>query len=132
MCDETFHIKLCTCDTDQMDMKDYWTLRRGDSGLYCVGKIVIRNDDRFSPEDYLKMQIMRDLNNHDVFDFDYKYERDMDDLGEFPERADFLTIKIENYTFTYMNWGHGFCSPEFGQPDEPPYRKGSVSRQNGR
>ena len=130
MCSDTHHIKLCTCEPESLDPNCYWALQRGVSE-YWIGKFIAPDEKKFMTEEYLSAKILRDLNEHDVFDFEYSYSGD-EYIAKQTQKIDYLTIRINDFVFEYVNHGDGFTHAGVGDtPKGKPYKLGSISKQIG-
>lgn len=91
MCTIGPHFKFCTC-SDTSDLRDYWKLTTDNNKIYTdvVGSICMSEDlvetSRFSDSSFIQARLDFDLNNTDVFDFDYK-----------PNEGDKVTVHFKQF-----------------------------------
>ena len=91
MCTTGPHFKLCTC-SDTSELRDYWVLttdnNKIDTGV--VGSICMPVDlggpSLFSNDSFIQERLEFDLNNADVFDFEYE-----------PKEGDKLTVHFKQF-----------------------------------
>jgi hypothetical protein len=128
MCEQTSHIKLCSCEVQQINPQNAWRLIRGATTHHCVGHIIqidptmIPAYQEFDLETYLFFKILEDLNSKDVFDFTYK-----------PEENDRLIISYEDMIFEYYvvngNFTHLDAFEEFAD-DGSTIKSGIIKQKS--
>ena len=114
MCKSKFHIKLCTCEGLNFSKGNSWQLNKSASKHDIVGTFVQIEGPHlfnFSISSVLEDKLLFDLNNYDVFDFDYQ-----------PIEDDLLTINVELKTFLFIHDGENFC---------PVYKDGNPLASEG-
>lgn len=101
MCNPVNHIKLCTCDSVEEKRNKTWHLVTGSTYMSVVGSFLHPSDQpvEFNLGNYLEAKIESDLNNYDVFDFEYK-----------PIEGDTLTIWLNNREYHFAMFGEKFVS----------------------
>ena len=110
MCTPSDHIKLCTCDDVEKGSSKTWCLHSSEHLMLPVGDFVFSDENfrEFNVNGYLESKILDDLNNVQVFDFDYS-----------PSKNDVLTIYLNRRVFTYVFIGITWISVKADQVDEP-------------
>lgn len=93
MCTPQKHIKLCSCGTLEPGQNKTWRLVRGSAYLDIVGEFFPPDEDyqEFKLGVFLQQKILNDLNNENVFDFDYK-----------KIDGDVLIISLNNQEYHYV------------------------------
>ena len=101
MCIPVNHIKLCTCGEVEPKQNKTWRLVRGSTQIAVVGNFLPPSGRpvEFNIGAYLESKIETDLNNFDVFDFEYK-----------PEENDTLTIWLHNREYHFVVVGGEYRS----------------------
>ena len=122
MCKSNTHIKLCTCEGLNFSKGNSWQLNKSASMHDIVGTFIQIEGPHlfdFSISSVVEDKLLFDLNNHDVFDFDYQ-----------PKEDDLLTINVELKTFLFIHDGTNFrkvYKDETGLASEGNYvRSGKV------
>ena len=93
MCKTQTTIKLCTCNQVLEGKNKTWRLVRGNSYSQVVGEFLPPKTQyvEFKLGIFLQQKILIDLNNAEVFDFDYK-----------KEDGDVLIIFLNNQEYHYI------------------------------
>lgn len=93
MCKTETTIKLCTCNRVPEGKNKTWRLVRGNTYSQMVGEFFPpkKQYEEFKLGIFLQQKILADLNNAEVFDFDYK-----------KEDGDVLVIFLNNQEYHYI------------------------------
>ena len=94
MCKPGYHIKLCTCDPDDIDERSCWRINRVDpdpAAEILMGSIALHEFDGDGVERYLQMKILDDLNTTRVFDFEY-----------LPQEGDVVSFTFGDFEFAFV------------------------------
>ena len=112
MCKPGYHFKLCTCSIDEIDDENFWRLWRIDTEeseeITNVGDIA-PPQDHFENTTiiYLKNKILEDLNQHNVFDFEYA-----------PIDGDNLEITLDGQEICFQYEGGKFVEADEEEEEE--------------
>ena len=104
MCRSNTHIKLCTCEGLNFSKGNSWQLNKSASKHDIVGSFIQSEGPRlfdFSIFSVVEDKLLFDINNYDVFDFEYR-----------PQENDLLTINVEMNTFVFIHDGQKFSTGE--------------------
>ena len=72
MCKPGTHIKLCTCAEEEIDESRCWSIFRDDPNSDEKWLGTIEPPIFSNIEMYMEQKLLEDLNNKDVFDFNYE------------------------------------------------------------
>jgi hypothetical protein len=115
MCTPGKHIKLCTCNPDEIDEDRCWSITRVDpdplADIWC-GSIAFHTPDFDGAEGYLQAKILDDLNSTNVFDFEY-----------LPQDGDVVSLSFGGFEFAFE-----FEDGKYNQ--HPPVDHGFTHRLN--
>ena len=106
MCSVGPHFKLCTCSKDET-VQNFWILKTGNTHFLndVVGKIVRPPDigeiTKLDLETFITGRLLHDLNNTNIFDFDYT-----------PKVGDKICFVFDELKHEHME-EHEDCSIEF-------------------
>lgn len=98
MCKSTNYIKLCTCGEGKIDRSRCWQITRKDPNGEIVTGLIVPPTLTITAI-YLERKLLEDLNNCDVFDFDYD-----------PECGDIIQISLDGKNFAYEYTGTEFTT----------------------
>ena len=90
MCKPGTHIKLCTCAGEEIDESRCWSIFRDDPNSDEILEGTIAPPIFSNIEMYMEQKLLEDLNNKDVFDFNYE-----------AKNGDELTIFLDDHSFAF-------------------------------
>jgi hypothetical protein len=100
MCEQSSHIKLCTCGGMNFSKGNSWQLNKAASEIHIVGEwLWFEGLAEFNLPSIIAERLTHDLNSHNVFDFFYQ-----------PAKDDLLTLNFDHLTFYFLHNGEKFRS----------------------
>ena len=123
MCSVGSHFKLCTCSIDET-VQNFWILKTGNTHILndVVGKIVrppnIGEITKLDLESFIIGRLLRDLNNINIFDFDYTPKVGDKICFVFDELKPSYMEEHKDYSIEVVFDGEQFDTPGLGSDYE--------------
>ena len=123
MCSVGSHFKLCTCSIDET-FQNFWILKTGNTHILndMVGKIVRPPDigeiTKLDLESFIIGRLLYDLNNTNIFDFDYTPKVGDKICFVFDELKPSYMEEHKDYSIVVVFDGEQFDTPGLGSDYE--------------
>ena len=123
MCSVGPHFKLCTCSNDET-VQNFWILKTGNTHIRndMVGKIVrppgIGEITKLDLETFIIGRLLHDLNNTNIFDFDYTPKVGDKICFVFDELKPSYMEEHKDYSIEVVFDGEQFDTPGLGSDYE--------------
>lgn len=123
MCSLGSHFKLCTCSIDET-VQNFWILKTGNTHILndVVGKIVrppnIGEITKLDLESFIIGRLLHDLNNTNIFDFDYTPKVGDKICFVFDELKPSYMEEHKDYSIEVVFDGEQFDTPGLGSDYE--------------